>query len=127
MIHLPVNAGKAASSWTASDGEHLIAGAALTISEVASQGPSARSYVDRVAAGDLDRDTWDEFVWHLGTDGDRLLKAYELRDSAYSEVGSRTFSYRDSIDLVMGSLTGERLRVVNPRIAFRTGSTRWWR
>ena len=76
------------------------------------------SYVDLMAAGDLDRDFKGEAVWHRGTNSNRILHSY---DYVVPETGDPYWVSLDAYlpfvwypNLVTGDFTGESLRVGPP-------------
>ncbi|MDT8307544.1 MAG: PKD domain-containing protein, partial [Anaerolineae bacterium] len=80
----------------------------------AATGFSIRSYVDRLAVGDLDRDLKEEIIWHIGTNTGQILRSYDFVGPNWAVSPDRSFSAASYPRLVTGDFTGEGLRVGPP-------------
>lgn len=85
-----------------------------TFYKMGSTAETDNSYIDRLAAGDLDRDISEEVAWVFGISGPEELRTYDYVDSKLVlqyQQGLPTLYYPN---LVTGDFTGESLRVGRP-------------
>ena len=107
-------------TWNPANGEITGAGSIPFSEDVVAEGETQRSYIDRVAAGDLDRDMVEEIVWHIGTNGNRWIKTFKfdpnLAPAGEIEPTGNAINpaHVNYPGLVTGSFTGENLRVGRP-------------